>query len=132
METATVERQSGAARRSGTEPQTRTLPICIEHLRVVYKPANRKAAEKIAVNDLSLSVREGEVFGFLGPNGAGKTTTMNVLLGFVQPTSGKAEIYGKSVTDEAARYKRSEERRVGKEWRYRWAQKHENEKRQTD
>ena len=104
METVTVERGSGAARGSGGGVvEARSLPICIEHLRVVYKPADRKAAEKIAVNDLSLSVQEGEVFGFLGPNGAGKTTTMNVLLGFVQPTSGKAEIYGKSVRDEASR-----------------------------
>ena len=40
---------------------------------------------KVAVNDLTSSVRQGEVFGFLGPNGAGKTTTMNVLLGFFRP-----------------------------------------------
>jgi len=36
----------------------------------------------------------GEVFGFLGPNGAGKTTTMNVLLGFIPPTSGTAYLFG--------------------------------------
>jgi ABC-type multidrug transport system fused ATPase/permease subunit len=102
MEAVTLDRPSGAASPSQSEKER---PISIEHLRVVYPAADRRSAPKVAVNDLSLEVREGEVFGFLGPNGAGKTTTMNVLLGFVQPTSGKAEIYGRSVTDEAARYK---------------------------
>jgi ABC-2 type transport system ATP-binding protein len=54
---------------------------------------------KVAVKGLNLSIEQGEVFGFLGPNGAGKTTTMNVLLGFVQPTSGSAKIYGLEVSD---------------------------------
>ena len=40
------------------------------------------------VEDLSFSVREGEVFGYLGPNGAGKTTTIRTLMGFQSPTSG--------------------------------------------
>lgn len=48
----------------------------------------------IAVNDLDLQVREGEVFGFLGPNGAGKTTTVKMLLGLVRPTSGEARVLG--------------------------------------
>jgi ABC-2 type transport system ATP-binding protein len=46
----------------------------------------------VAVNDLDLAVREGEVFGFLGPNGAGKTTTVKMLLGLVRPTSGAARV----------------------------------------
>lgn len=46
----------------------------------------------IAVNDLDLQVKEGEVFGFLGPNGAGKTTTVKMLLGLVRPTSGEARV----------------------------------------
>ena len=53
------------------------------------------------IEDLSLSVREGEVFGFLGPNGAGKTTTIRTLLGFVSPTDGSAAVLGRDVTDEA-------------------------------
>jgi ABC-2 type transport system ATP-binding protein len=48
-------------------------------------------------------VRSGEVFGFLGPNGAGKTTTMNVLLGFVPPTSGQAFLFGVDVRQPIAR-----------------------------
>jgi ABC-2 type transport system ATP-binding protein len=47
-----------------------------------------------AVNGISFSVNEGEVFGFLGPNGAGKTTTISILCTLISPTSGKAEIAG--------------------------------------
>jgi ABC-type multidrug transport system ATPase subunit len=48
----------------------------------------------VAVDDLELSVRRGEVYGFLGPNGAGKTTTLRMLLGLVRPTSGEAAVLG--------------------------------------
>ncbi len=47
-----------------------------------------------AVNGLSLEVPLGIIFGFLGPNGAGKTTTINLLLGLLEPTSGRAEVLG--------------------------------------
>jgi ABC-2 type transport system ATP-binding protein len=47
-----------------------------------------------AVDRLSFSVLEGEMFGFLGPNGAGKTTTLLMLLGLTEPTSGKARVLG--------------------------------------
>jgi ABC-type multidrug transport system ATPase subunit len=48
----------------------------------------------VAVDDLDLRVRRGEVYGFLGPNGAGKTTTLRMLLGLVRPTSGAAAVLG--------------------------------------
>jgi ABC-type multidrug transport system ATPase subunit len=48
----------------------------------------------VAVDDLELRVRRGEVYGFLGPNGAGKTTTLRMLLGLVRPTSGQAAVLG--------------------------------------
>jgi ABC-type multidrug transport system ATPase subunit len=48
----------------------------------------------VAVDDLDLRVRRGEVYGFLGPNGAGKTTTLRMLLGLVRPTSGHATVLG--------------------------------------
>ncbi len=48
----------------------------------------------VAVNDLDLNVREGMVYGFLGPNGAGKSTTINMLMGFMKPTEGKATVMG--------------------------------------
>ncbi len=50
-----------------------------------------------AVNNLSLAVQKGEVFGFLGPNGAGKTTTINMLCGLLHPDSGKVLLHGKII-----------------------------------
>ena len=47
-----------------------------------------------AVKDVSLEVRQGEIFGFLGPNGAGKTTTIKMITGLISPTSGDATIFG--------------------------------------
>src|SRR5216684_3054921 len=73
------------------------------NLQVEYRGQNRNAERKIAVKDLNLSVHAGEVFGFLGPNGAGKTTTMNVLLGFVNATSGAAFLFGVNVREPIAR-----------------------------
>jgi ABC-2 type transport system ATP-binding protein len=53
----------------------------------------------VAVDDLSLTVTTGEVFGFLGPNGAGKSTTIRLLLGLIRPTAGSAEIFGSAADD---------------------------------
>jgi len=72
-------------------------------LRVEYKPQNSRDGRRVAVQDLNLKVQAGEVFGFLGPNGAGKTTTMNVLLGFVNATSGDAFLFGVNVREPIAR-----------------------------
>jgi len=54
---------------------------------------------KVAVEDLTLQVHRGEVFGFLGPNGAGKSTSVKMLLGLVAPTSGFARVLGRPVGD---------------------------------
>jgi ABC-2 type transport system ATP-binding protein len=59
-----------------------------------------------AVDQLNLSVSEGEIFGFLGPNGAGKTTTLLMLLGLSEPTAGKAEVCGLNPTRDAREVKR--------------------------
>lgn len=50
--------------------------------------------------DVSLSVREGDLFGFIGPNGAGKSTLIRTLLGLISPTSGGARVLGKDITTE--------------------------------
>jgi ABC-2 type transport system ATP-binding protein len=71
-------------------------------LRVEYRAQN-SSEKKLAVKNLNLKVLAGEVFGFLGPNGAGKTTTMNVLLGFVNATSGAAFLFGVDVRQPIAR-----------------------------
>jgi ABC-2 type transport system ATP-binding protein len=65
----------------------------------------KQFGEKIAVEDLSLTVGQGEVFGFLGPNGAGKTTSIKMLLGLVLPTAGEGKLLGKPIGDPAARAK---------------------------
>jgi ABC-2 type transport system ATP-binding protein len=74
-----------------------------KNLRVEYRARSAGQAKKVAVKDLNLRVEPGEVFGFLGPNGAGKTTTMNVLLGFVNATSGAAFLFGVDVLQPIAR-----------------------------
>lgn len=59
----------------------------------------KKYGANYAVNDISFSVKEGEIIGFLGPNGAGKTTTMNILTGYLSATSGSAKIAGIDILD---------------------------------
>jgi len=54
----------------------------------------RRYAQQTAVDDLSFTVREGEIYGFLGPNGAGKTTTLLMLMGLTRSTSGTAQVCG--------------------------------------
>src|SRR5580698_6332595 len=54
----------------------------------------RSFAKVRALDDLTLEVPAGSVFGFLGPNGAGKTTTIRLLLGLIEPSSGSAEVLG--------------------------------------
>jgi len=51
------------------------------------------------VEDLTFTVKKGEIFGFLGPNGAGKTTTIRTLLGYLHPTKGEAFIFGKNINE---------------------------------
>lgn len=60
----------------------------------------KQFGKKTVVNNLSISINEGDVFGFLGPNGAGKTTTIRMLVGLIKPTSGSAKIMGKDVQQE--------------------------------
>jgi ABC-2 type transport system ATP-binding protein len=85
--------------------QTDSRPTILEtrNLRVEFKAQPPSRGVKLAVRDLNLSVSAGEVFGFLGPNGAGKTTTMNVLLGFINATSGSAYLFGVDVREPIAR-----------------------------
>lgn len=62
----------------------------------------KRYGERLAVSNLSLEGRRGDVLGFLGPNGAGKTTTIRMLLGLIRPTAGAAEILGMDVGRDGA------------------------------
>jgi ABC-2 type transport system ATP-binding protein len=77
--------------------------IDVRGLRKTFKTGLfiRKKVE--AVKGVTFDVRRGEIFGFLGPNGAGKTTTIKVLMGLIAPTSGDAELFGRSVPHPASR-----------------------------
>jgi len=61
----------------------------------------KRFGDFVAVDRVSFAVARGEIFGFLGPNGAGKTTTIRMLLGLLNPTSGRALVLGYDVTQQA-------------------------------
>jgi len=66
---------------------------------------SKQLGEREVLRDVSFIAKRGDVFGYLGPNGAGKTTTIRILLGLLQPTSGKATILGEDVSRDEARRK---------------------------
>ena len=67
----------------------------------------KKYGQLTAVDDISFSVKEGEIFGFLGPNGAGKTTTISMLCTLLMPTSGRASVNGYDIVKQRADVRRS-------------------------
>jgi ABC-2 type transport system ATP-binding protein len=72
---------------------------------IIIERLVKKYPDVTAVDDLSLRVSKGELFGLLGPNGAGKTTTINILCGLLKPTSGTAIVGGYDVQKESAKVK---------------------------
>jgi len=94
-------RKDGAPDGSNQEltlPQLDSFAVQTQNLRKVF-------GGKVAVRDLTLTVRRGEIFGFLGPNGAGKSTSIKMLLGLAKPTSGEAFVLGAPAGDVAVRRK---------------------------
>jgi ABC-2 type transport system ATP-binding protein len=81
-------------------------PLELDHVTKAYRSGWRRVSVP-ALGGVTLSLEAGECFGYLGPNGAGKTTTMKILLGFLQPTSGQARLWGLPSGDPESR------RRVG-------------------
>jgi ABC-2 type transport system ATP-binding protein len=77
--------------------------IDIQGLSKNYKTTKRQTVN--ALQGLTLSVEQGEVFGFLGPNGAGKSTSIKCIMGLIKPTSGTASIMGEPVTWDESRHK---------------------------
>jgi ABC-2 type transport system ATP-binding protein len=72
----------------------------------IHPPGHRPAGTVRALDDLSIAVREGEIFGFLGPNGAGKSTTIRLLLGYLFPTAGSASVFGLDVVRDSVEIRR--------------------------
>src|SRR5213080_521772 len=78
------------------------LPADVQVLNLV------KTFDKIeAVKGVSFTIGKGEIFGLLGPNGAGKSTTINMMCGYLQPTSGDTIIAGRSVSREPQKVKQT-------------------------
>lgn len=80
--------------------------ISIRNLVKRYAPAGNAPA-KLALNDVSFDVPQGQIFGLLGPNGAGKSTLINILAGLVMKTSGSAEIWGFDIDQDVRNAKRA-------------------------
>ena len=67
---------------------------------IEVKNLTKKYGDHVAVDNLSFTVDEGQVYGFLGPNGAGKSTTMNIMTGYLAPTEGDVIINGHNIIEE--------------------------------
>jgi ABC-2 type transport system ATP-binding protein len=72
----------------------------------VHPPWMHPTPEVRALEDLSIEVREGEIFGFLGPNGAGKSTTIRLLLGFLHPSAGGGSVMGLDIVRDSVEIRR--------------------------
>jgi len=77
-----------------TPQKMSSLAVDIRHLVKDFRVPLRGAKPFRAVDDVSLQIQAGEVYGLIGPNGSGKSTTMKALLGLVAPTSGSCSIFG--------------------------------------
>ena len=66
--------------------------LSVKNLKKIY--SSKQTGDNLALNDLNLDVKEGEIFGLLGPNGAGKTTFINILAGTVVKTAGLVNVGG--------------------------------------
>ena len=89
---------------------TSPAAISIRNLVKRYAPDGkgaRKSLGKLALDDVSFDVPQGQIFGLLGPNGAGKSTLINILAGLVMKTSGSAEIWGFDIDKDSRNAKRA-------------------------
>ncbi len=84
--------ESKAPESSGDKPKKKKKKSA--EVAVRLRKVSKRFGAKIAVDDITLQIRAGSVFGLIGPNGAGKTTTFSMLSGFLRPTSGSLEVLG--------------------------------------
>ncbi|WP_377892166.1 ABC transporter ATP-binding protein [Alkalihalobacillus sp. R86527] len=73
---------------------------------VELKNLSKYYKKSCGIEDVSLTIQEGEIFGFIGPNGAGKSTTIRTLLNLLQPTGGSATIFGKDIVSNSKEIKK--------------------------
>ncbi|MGM0491997.1 MAG: ABC transporter ATP-binding protein [Armatimonadota bacterium] len=74
---------------------------------VVVEDLTKRFGDFVAVDQISFTIEEGEIFGFLGPNGAGKSTTIRMLAGLLLPSEGRATVAGMDVVEETEQLRRS-------------------------
>jgi len=74
--------------------------------RLARRLGRQPSGDVLALDDLSISVTEGEIFGFLGPNGAGKSTMIRLLLGYLHPTAGSASVLGRDIVRDSVEIRR--------------------------
>ena len=86
--------------------EVRSLKRLLSSQKNNKKLKNPKLKERIAVNDLSFSAYEGQIYGLLGPNGAGKTTTLRIISTLIKQDSGDAFVDGVSVSDQPEKVKK--------------------------
>ena len=65
----------------------------------------KRFGDFVAVNNLNMRIRPGEVYGFLGANGSGKSTTIRMITGVLEPTSGSGSVLGSNIVTEVAKVK---------------------------
>lgn len=92
----------GDAQQSQQTTHEAPTAVVVEHLTKVFKGGVGRRAV-LAVQDVSFTVKMGEVYGLIGPNGSGKSTTMKAMLGLLKPTQGRAAIFGRESTTVASR-----------------------------
>ena len=99
---ATVPAEAASTRVAGAGE----IILQTRNLNKTYRPMFARVG-KVALHDLTIDVRQGEIFGLVGPNGSGKTTTLKLLLGLIKATKGDIEIFGRGPRDVAVK------RRIG-------------------
>lgn len=80
-----------------------TQPDLADGNAIVVSSLRKTFGDFVAVNDIDLAVRQGEIFGFLGPNGSGKTTTIRMLCGTIEPSGGTARVMGFDINTDPER-----------------------------
>ena len=66
---------------------------------------SKKYGRRIGISGIDLTIKEGEIFGLIGPDGAGKTTILRILMNFITPSDGEAEVFDMDVTKESKKIK---------------------------